>query len=492
MPTLEAVQHAGLTDVAVVVTRYFGGILLGTGGLVRAYTQATQAGIEAARTVVISRCVDVVFEVPYALYEQTVRIAEECGARTLDVDFGGEVLMTLRMLDGTQEALFDRDDRVDARAMRADGGRAHRGGVLTIRLRRPPSSAVSVTQAARSFARTPSSQASALRLSDGACSRAFRLSPLHRVFGAYILECIYLKSRIIKFAACYVEAAEQVALRGNADRVREGLGGGCFVGQESSSPVVESARAPSAGRLKRLFQINAPLLICVFRPRRRAFRVACGIVGVQPRGHRPALRVHRDGRGIFRRDFPPLLFYGALLALITVSTRINTDFIASLTDNVYSFGMQERLIAAVHDADMIDLLRKNVNEDFNYIVRQSRALNRIVGGLCSIGGKAFSLGSLAMVAYALSSRFSSLPSPTGGCAGAEPDVYEGDACELHQVPQGREVKAQFLQNMPLEANIAKEVRVYGCADEVVSSWRAAYPRASTCFWGRTGRPSAPR
>ena len=55
---------------------------------------------------VISRCVDVVFEVPYALYEQTVRIAEECGARTLDVDFGGEVLMTLRMLDGTQEALL--------------------------------------------------------------------------------------------------------------------------------------------------------------------------------------------------------------------------------------------------------------------------------------------------------------------------------------------------------------------------------------------------
>ncbi len=106
MPTLEAVQHAGLTDVAVVVTRYFGGILLGTGGLVRAYTQATQAAIEAARTVVISRCVDVVFEVPYALYEQTVRIAEECGARTLDVDFGGEVLMTLRMLDGTQEALL--------------------------------------------------------------------------------------------------------------------------------------------------------------------------------------------------------------------------------------------------------------------------------------------------------------------------------------------------------------------------------------------------
>ena len=53
LPTLEVIQHAGLTDVITVVTRYFGGVLLGTGGLVRAYTQATQAGIEAAELVVV-------------------------------------------------------------------------------------------------------------------------------------------------------------------------------------------------------------------------------------------------------------------------------------------------------------------------------------------------------------------------------------------------------------------------------------------------------
>ena len=45
MPTLQAIQHAGLEDVAVVVTRYFGGILLGTGGLVRAYTDSKKAVI---------------------------------------------------------------------------------------------------------------------------------------------------------------------------------------------------------------------------------------------------------------------------------------------------------------------------------------------------------------------------------------------------------------------------------------------------------------
>ena len=180
------------------------------------------------------------------------------------------------------------------------------------------------------------------------------------------------------------------------------------------------------------------------------------------------------GAGSFDAVLPPLLFYGALLAVITVSSRVNTDFIASLTDNVYSFGMQERLIAAVHDADMIELLRKNVNEDFNYIVRQSRALNRIVGGLCSIGGK----GVLPRIAgggglFAVTSRVLRHPRLRGGCGGVEPDVSKGTRANYTKFRK-EEVKAQFLQNMPLEADIAKEVRVYGCADEVVSSWRAAY------------------
>lgn len=105
MPTLEAIQHAGLVDVAVVVTRYFGGVLLGTGGLVRAYTQATQAAIEAAEVVVVSRCVDIMFEVPYGLYEQVIRLAEACEAKVRETDFAAEVMIALRMLDGAQDPL---------------------------------------------------------------------------------------------------------------------------------------------------------------------------------------------------------------------------------------------------------------------------------------------------------------------------------------------------------------------------------------------------
>ena len=47
-PILEVINGSGITNILIVVTRYFGGVLLGTGGLVRAYTQAAQAGIAAS------------------------------------------------------------------------------------------------------------------------------------------------------------------------------------------------------------------------------------------------------------------------------------------------------------------------------------------------------------------------------------------------------------------------------------------------------------
>lgn len=108
LPTLEVIQHAGLTDVVVVVTRYFGGILLGTGGLVRAYTQATQAGVQAADLVVVSRCVDIEVRSSYSKYDQLVRLASDCKAKVLETIYDDAITLKLRMLDGTQEAFLNK------------------------------------------------------------------------------------------------------------------------------------------------------------------------------------------------------------------------------------------------------------------------------------------------------------------------------------------------------------------------------------------------
>ena len=76
MPMMDALRDAGVTDVLCVVTRYFGGILLGTGGLVRAYARACAEAIRAAGIVRMAPCDMVVFSVPYpqwALFQQEAR-----------------------------------------------------------------------------------------------------------------------------------------------------------------------------------------------------------------------------------------------------------------------------------------------------------------------------------------------------------------------------------------------------------------------------------
>ncbi len=104
LPTLSVLQGAGLQDVVCVTTRYFGGVLLGTGGLVRAYSQAAQEAVARAETVTISRCVDATCRVPYALYDQFAKLVEESGAKMQDAAWTDAVTCRVRMLDGTQDA----------------------------------------------------------------------------------------------------------------------------------------------------------------------------------------------------------------------------------------------------------------------------------------------------------------------------------------------------------------------------------------------------
>lgn len=104
LPVLEAVRHAQLTDCAVVVTRYFGGTLLGTGGLVRAYTQAAKNCISAAEIVTVSLCVNIIININYSLYEQAQRILQKAGAKRIKAEFNHNVTISFTMLCGSEVA----------------------------------------------------------------------------------------------------------------------------------------------------------------------------------------------------------------------------------------------------------------------------------------------------------------------------------------------------------------------------------------------------
>lgn len=105
LPTYETLAHADLVDVICVTTRYFGGTLLGTGGLVRAYTQACQEAIAAAHVAVVSACRDVSLDVPYDLYQTVLRAAEGPGVAVESTDFAECVRLTFRALDEEAEGL---------------------------------------------------------------------------------------------------------------------------------------------------------------------------------------------------------------------------------------------------------------------------------------------------------------------------------------------------------------------------------------------------
>lgn len=104
-PVLETITHAGLTDVIVVVTRYFGGILLGTGGLVRAYTAAAAGALAAASVVTVREVVTCRAALPYPLYEPVERLVRQAGGRLAEPEFGAAVALSWRMPAGREGAL---------------------------------------------------------------------------------------------------------------------------------------------------------------------------------------------------------------------------------------------------------------------------------------------------------------------------------------------------------------------------------------------------
>ena len=106
-PALEVLQHSGLTDLIVVVTRYFGGVLLGTGGLVRAYTTATARALENAEVVTVRSVVELQVTVDYALYERASLLIDAAGAKQAAPEFADRVTLRWQMPEGTEGPLLE-------------------------------------------------------------------------------------------------------------------------------------------------------------------------------------------------------------------------------------------------------------------------------------------------------------------------------------------------------------------------------------------------
>ena len=104
-PMLNVFEREGLVDVMCVVTRYFGGILLGAGGLCRAYTKAAKDALDAAGISKMQPWLRQQITVSYALFERAkLLIAAQEGA-VEDAQYGADILITYRIPEGADEWL---------------------------------------------------------------------------------------------------------------------------------------------------------------------------------------------------------------------------------------------------------------------------------------------------------------------------------------------------------------------------------------------------
>ncbi len=94
LPILNVIKGSGAVDVAVVVTRYFGGILLGTGGLVRAYTEGAKLAVEAAEVVTYEAYDEFFAECSYSDYQKLDYELPKYGVKVDGVDFGANVTVS--------------------------------------------------------------------------------------------------------------------------------------------------------------------------------------------------------------------------------------------------------------------------------------------------------------------------------------------------------------------------------------------------------------
>ena len=106
MPVLDSMRKRGCVDAVVVVTRYFGGTLLGTGGLVRAYTEAAVGAVAAAGVITFTTFTRCAIEVNYSDYQKIQSILSESEFRTEETEYRENVTIIGRVLLPKAETFF--------------------------------------------------------------------------------------------------------------------------------------------------------------------------------------------------------------------------------------------------------------------------------------------------------------------------------------------------------------------------------------------------
>ena len=108
VPVLDAILKSGVVDVCVVATRYFGGTLLGAGGLVRAYSHTSKIALEAGNIITMAQCSILETTVDYSFNERLNIMLSEFNANIINTEFADSVKITFSVKEAYQAAVEDK------------------------------------------------------------------------------------------------------------------------------------------------------------------------------------------------------------------------------------------------------------------------------------------------------------------------------------------------------------------------------------------------
>jgi ATP-binding cassette subfamily B protein len=187
------------------------------------------------------------------------------------------------------------------------------------------------------------------------------------------------------------------------------------------------------------------------------------------------------GAYTFSDAIGPIIALGALLTVIGLSARVNIDLIYIMMYDTYFVGMYEVLMESIQRVEMTDLLKKDINDNYQYCINYAGSLIDFMSGACAILGKIVSIISLLVVAFAVSKLIFIISLVyVAGVLVLNFGFTEKTRYQLQAVFH-EERRIEYYEKLADNRGMAKETRIYENTDEIVRQWSLPFGRVQKTF-----------
>ena len=179
---------------------------------------------------------------------------------------------------------------------------------------------------------------------------------------------------------------------------------------------------------------------------------------------------------VFADVVPQIIFLGLFLTLVGLSARINGDLVYMMMYDTYYCGTQELVMDTIQRVEMKDILRKDINDVYNFCIIRAGSLIDLISGTCAIVSKLVSIVSLLVVAFT-SSKLVFVISAVyiigmfllNFMFTEKTRSYEENKLENNRL-------ADYFASLSDDRGIAKETRMYGNVETIVDTWKVPFTK----------------